>query len=57
MTVTSLTIHHNPRCSKSRRTLNLLEGRGLSPEIVLYLEAPPWAVLPSGSWTSSSPGY
>jgi len=34
-------IYHNPRCSKSRATLSLLEGRGISPEIVLYLDAPP----------------
>jgi len=35
------TIYHNPRCSKSRQTLALLEERGVSPEIVLYLETPP----------------
>lgn len=34
-------IYHNPRCSKSRQTLALLEERGLSPEVVLYLETPP----------------
>ena len=36
-----LKIYHNPRCSKSRQTLALLEERGLEPEIVLYLENPP----------------
>ncbi|MAT52403.1 MAG: arsenate reductase (glutaredoxin) [Porticoccaceae bacterium] len=36
-----VTIYHNPRCSKSRQTLALLEERGLSPEVVLYLETPP----------------
>lgn len=36
-----LTIYHNPRCSKSRRTLELLHARGLDPEIVEYLDAPP----------------
>ena len=36
-----VTIYHNPRCSKSRQTLALLEDRGLAPEIVLYLESPP----------------
>ncbi len=39
----SVTIYHNPRCSKSRQTLALLEGRGLKPEIVLYLDNPPSA--------------
>ncbi len=35
------TIYHNPRCSKSRQTLGLLEDNGVSPEVVLYLETPP----------------
>ena len=35
------TIWHNPRCSKSRQTLALLEERGVTPEIVRYLDAPP----------------
>ena len=39
----ALTIYHNPRCSKSRETLALLEGRGLAPRIVKYLETPPTA--------------
>lgn len=34
-------IYHNPRCSKSRQTLQLLQDRGLAPELVLYLETPP----------------
>lgn len=34
-------IWHNPRCSKSRETLALIETRGLRPRIVLYLDAPP----------------
>ena len=34
-------IFHNPRCSKSRATLQLLKDRGIDPEIVLYLETPP----------------
>ncbi|MCO6488021.1 MAG: arsenate reductase (glutaredoxin) [Phaeodactylibacter sp.] len=34
-------IYHNPRCRKSRETLAILEGKGLKPEIVLYLESPP----------------
>lgn len=36
-----VTIWHNPRCSKSRQTLSLLEERDVAPEIVLYLEEPP----------------
>ncbi len=35
------TIYHNPRCSKSRATLALLEEKGIEPEVVLYLETPP----------------
>lgn len=35
------TIYHNPRCSKSRQTLELLKERNIDPEIVLYLEDPP----------------
>lgn len=33
-------IYHNPRCSKSRETLNLLKENGMEPEVVLYLETP-----------------
>jgi len=36
-------IYHNPRCSKSRQTLSLLEDNGITPEIILYLETPPTA--------------
>lgn len=36
-----VTIYHNPRCSKSRQTLALIEEKGIEPEIVLYLETPP----------------
>ena len=36
-------IFHNPRCSKSRATLALLQERGIEPEIRLYLENPPSA--------------
>lgn len=35
------TIYHNPRCSKSRQTLALLEEKGVEPEVVLYLETAP----------------
>lgn len=34
-------IWHNPRCSKSRQTLELLESRGIEPVVVHYLESPP----------------
>jgi len=38
-----ITIYHNPRCSKSRKTLELIEEAGISPEIVNYLDSPPTA--------------
>jgi len=34
-------IFHNPRCSKSRQTLQLIRDAGIEPEIILYLEHPP----------------
>ena len=37
----AVTIYHNPRCSKSRQTLALLQGKGVEPHIVEYLQAPP----------------
>ena len=37
-------IYHNPRCSKSRQTLALLQEKGITPEIVEYLETPPDAL-------------
>ena len=37
----SLTIYHNPRCSKSRKTLQLIQSKGISPTIIPYLESPP----------------
>ena len=36
-----ITIWHNPRCSKSRATLALLEAQGHEPQVVLYLDNPP----------------
>lgn len=39
--MTDLTLYHNPRCSKSRGALELLEARGLAPTIIRYLETPP----------------
>ncbi|GAB3382346.1 arsenate reductase family protein [Azotobacter armeniacus] len=41
--MTDLTLYHNPRCSKSRSALELLEARGLQPRVVRYLETPPSA--------------
>lgn len=35
------TIYHNPRCSKSRATLELLRQKGVEPEMVEYLKTPP----------------
>ena len=37
----SVTIYHNPKCSKSRQTLELLEEQGITPDIVEYLKSPP----------------
>lgn len=37
----TITLYHNPRCSKSRRTLELLRDRGIEPRILKYLETPP----------------
>ena len=39
--MSDFTIYHNPRCSKSRTTLALLEEKGVQPEVVLYLETEP----------------
>lgn len=36
-------IYHNPRCSKSRQTLQLLRDRGIEPEIIDYQQTPPTA--------------
>ncbi len=37
----TVTIYHNPRCSKSRQTLALLREHGIEPDIVEYLKTPP----------------
>ena len=39
--MTNLTIYHNPRCSKSRQTLELIRQRDIEPTIIHYLEQPP----------------
>lgn len=37
----SVTIYHNPRCTKSRLTLEMLREKGIEPTIVEYLDTPP----------------
>ena len=39
--MSNYTIYHNPRCSKSRQTLALLEENNIAPEVVEYLQNPP----------------
>jgi len=39
--MTDITIYHNPRCSKSRETLMLLEKANVNINIIKYLETPP----------------
>lgn len=41
MKTDTITLYHNPRCSKSRAALELLRGRGIEPRIVEYLKTPP----------------
>lgn len=41
MSDVSVDIYHNPRCSKSRATLELLEQRGVEPSVIEYLKEPP----------------
>ncbi len=36
----TVTIYHNPRCSKSRETLALLQSRGIEPQVIDYLKTP-----------------
>lgn len=37
----NVTIYHNPGCSKSRKTLEIIESHGLKPRVVEYLDNPP----------------
>ncbi len=37
----TIKIYHNPKCSKSRQTLALLEEKGVAPDIIEYLKTPP----------------
>jgi arsenate reductase (glutaredoxin) len=39
--MSAISIYHNPRCSKSRQTLGLLEQQGVKPDIIEYLKTPP----------------
>lgn len=39
--MSSITLYHNPRCSKSRQALQLLQEKGVEPELRLYLDNPP----------------
>jgi arsenate reductase len=39
--MSEVVIYHNPRCSKSRATLELLHEKGVEPRVVEYLKAPP----------------
>ena len=41
--MSDVTIYHNPRCSKSRETLELLRSRGVEPVVIEYLKTPPTA--------------
>ena len=41
MSHSSVTIYHNPRCSKSRATLQLLEDNQVEPDIIDYMKEPP----------------
>jgi arsenate reductase len=38
-----VTIYHNPKCSKSRQTLELLKDNGITPTVIEYLQTPPTA--------------
>ena len=39
--MSAVTIYHNPRCSKSRLTLELIRAQGIEPTIIEYLNTPP----------------
>ena len=38
--IMNVTIYHNPRCSKSRQTLEIIQNKGIEPKIVPYLNEP-----------------
>ena len=39
--MSTVKIYHNPRCSKSRKTLEIIENNGYKPEIIKYIDTPP----------------
>jgi len=39
--MSTIKIFHNPRCSKSRKTLEIIQQQGHTPEIIKYLDSPP----------------
>lgn len=39
--MTDITIYHNPKCGTSRNTIALLQDKGYTPHVVLYLQDPP----------------
>lgn len=41
----SVSMYHNPKCSKCRATLTLLQEKGIAPELILYLETAPSATV------------
>jgi arsenate reductase len=41
--MSTFTIYHNPKCTKSRETLALLQERGIEPKVIEYLQTPPTA--------------
>jgi arsenate reductase len=41
MSTMSITIYHNPNCSKSLKTLEIIESSGIEPNIVEYIKTPP----------------
>ena len=43
MATDQVTIYHNPRCSKSRQALSILEDAGITPRVIEYLDNPPTA--------------
>jgi arsenate reductase len=44
----TVTIYHNPRCTKSRQTLKLLQREGIAPDVIEYLKTPPDAKTLAG---------
>jgi arsenate reductase len=46
--MSDVVIYHNPRCSKSRQTLALIQDRGVTPKVIEYLQDPPSAAQLKG---------